>query len=309
MKPFKNFRKRQEIPLIKQSAMIIIFAGILFYGCDQSEEIPVPVNVEPSCIITSPQEGDEIDNYEDIIIEVDAEDDDGFITEVRFYINGDAAGSSNSFPYTYVLENPPVGNYEIKATALDAAGGSTSDQINVIITNIQDRLDRGKTPLEIFEFNNNWLDSLYGKMYQGGFIFYLDTLDGSGLVAALEDQSTSIVWANNYNTINNTKRGIGTGKANTEAIVKALGDGNYAAKLCDDLDLNGYSDWFLPSIDELNELIIRVQNSFIVENSYWSSNEYFNYEASICSRSSEYVYSERTSYKSHTNRVRAARAF
>ena len=144
--------------------MIITYSGIFFYGCDQTEEIPIPVNMEPSCVITTPFEGDEIDNYDDVIIKVDAEDNDGFITEVRFYVNGEAAGSSNSFPYTYLMENPSVGTYEIKATALDAEGGSTSDQINVIITNIQDRLDRGKTPLEIFEFNNDWLDSLYTRV-------------------------------------------------------------------------------------------------------------------------------------------------
>lgn len=45
-------------------------------------------------------------------------------------------------------------------------------------------------------------------------------------------------------------------RTNTDKIVAALGNGNYAAKLCSDLVLNGFSDWYLPSIEELNQLRI-----------------------------------------------------
>lgn len=308
MKRIKEIRKRQQILPIKQSAMIIAFTGIFLFGCDQTEEIPVPINAEPLCIITSPHEGDEIDNYEDVIIEVDAADNDGFITEVRFYVNGEAAGSSNSFPYRYVMENPSIGSYEFKATALDAEGGSTSDQINVIITNIQDRLDRGQPPIEIFQNNRDYLDSLYGKMYQGGLIFYLDTINGSGLVVAPEDQSTGVAWANSSISTGADEYSIGTGKANTEAIVKALGDGNYAAKLCDGLDLNGYSDWFLPNDQELYTLAVRVRNELPVNIYYWSSREYTASNALSCSNLGS-AFATSNTPKNNVRRVRAVRAF
>lgn len=48
--------------------------------------------------------------------------------------------------------------------------------------------------------------------------------------------------------------GLGSGKRNTETIVSACPERNIAAKVADDLVLNGKSDWFLPSRDELNEM-------------------------------------------------------
>jgi len=48
--------------------------------------------------------------------------------------------------------------------------------------------------------------------------------------------------------------GLGSGKSNTEAIVSACPESNIAAKIADDLVLNGKSDWFLPSRDELNAM-------------------------------------------------------
>ena len=91
-----------------------------------------------------------------------------------------------------------------------------------------------------------------------------------------------------------TKEGIGEGKANTEALVKAMGEttysgaegtekGTYAAKACADYTCGGYDDWFLPSQNELGWLIYNLssqekggtwQNDF-----YWSSTEHTNIEA------------------------------
>tara|TARA_Y100000385_G_C13105070_1_gene647008 strand:- start:3208 stop:3849 length:642 start_codon:yes stop_codon:yes gene_type:complete len=55
---------------------------------------------------------------------------------------------------------------------------------------IQERLDSGETPLSIFQ-SSVPLDSLYGKIYQGGYIFYIDSEDNlngvEGMVAAFND--------------------------------------------------------------------------------------------------------------------------
>ena len=79
---------------------------------------------------------------------------------------------------------------------------------------------------------------------------------------------------------------VGTGKQNTSDIVAALGLGAYAAKICDDLTVsNGgvtYTDWFLPSKDELDLMYDNLQ-SFAVGGFayayYWSSSESDSYNA------------------------------
>jgi len=90
-----------------------------------------------------------------------------------------------------------------------------------------------------------------GDFRDGGVVFWLDG-SGGGLVCAVSDQS-NIQWGS-FTVTNATGSAIGTGQTNTAIIVANQGLGSYAAKLCDDLSLNGFSDWFLPSKDELNEM-------------------------------------------------------
>jgi len=53
-----------------------------------------------------------------------------------------------------------------------------------------------------------------------------------------------------------TSREVGYGKANTELLIRALnGADETAAQLCTELEINGYKDWFLPSIDELTLIV------------------------------------------------------
>nr|MDA8410381.1 hypothetical protein [Treponema sp.] len=89
----------------------------------------------------------------------------------------------------------------------------------------------------------------------GGFIFYDKGEASEGwryLEAAPRDQSTGIQWYNGSYIDIETGTAVGRGKANTESIIAAQGSGNYAAALCKNLSLNGFSDWFLPSKDELD---------------------------------------------------------
>jgi hypothetical protein len=142
--------------------------------------------------------------------------------------------------------------------------------------------------------NNNNSALAIGDSHQGGIIFYLDG-NGGGLVAAPTDQSFGIQWGC-YETdiVGAAGTGIGAGVQNTIDIINAgctPSDSLYniygdltAADICANLTLGGYSDWFLPSKDELNEMyvILHLQglgdfaiNTFDFNvDGYWSSSEY-----------------------------------
>ena len=75
-------------------------------------------------------------------------------------------------------------------------------------------------------------------------------------------------------TVVGTTTDIGTGKANTTAINAQCG-AETAASIAASYSLNGFSDWYLPSQDELNLLYAQktVVGGF-ANNGYWSSTEY-----------------------------------
>ena len=157
-------------------------------------------------------------------------------------------------------------------------------------------------------------DWLIGETYEGGIVFYQDGF-GSGLIAAESDQSTGIEWGEKE-ALGWTSEAVGKGAANTTMIVDKYGSGTYAAKLCDDLILNGYDDWFLPSKDELN-LMYRQKGVIggFADDYYWSSSEYDSGDAR---HQSEYAWFQNFGngnqlyyydFKTDDQRVRAVRAF
>jgi hypothetical protein len=126
-------------------------------------------------------------------------------------------------------------------------------------------------------------DLAIGDAYQGGVIFYMNG-SGGGLIAAVADQSSGIRWYNgSYIDTGATGTAIGTGSANTDAIITAQGatQTDYAAGLARAYTGGGYTDWFLPSKDALNKMYLEKSTINITasENSgsdfseswYWSS--------------------------------------
>ncbi|RMZ49977.1 DUF1566 domain-containing protein [Flavobacteriaceae bacterium PRS1] len=146
-----------------------------------------------------------------------------------------------------------------------------------------------------------------GDSYQGGIIFYLDGF-GGGLIAAPSEQSTGAKWGCQGTVITGADgTAIGTGNQNTIDIEAGCTTAGTAADICANLTLGGYSDWFLPSKDELNQMYLNktVIGGF-TEYYYWSSTEADNGPAWGQGFSS----GGQASYdKDTTGLVRAVRAF
>lgn len=160
-----------------------------------------------------------------------------------------------------------------------------------------------------------------GEKYGGGVIFHLWKDNAGvehGLIVALTDQSTSRAWSNVTSAaIGTSAQSSWDGLSNSNSIVGQAGHTSSAAKLCLDLVSGGQSDWYLPSIQELNMLwnnyytvtraLSQISGATQLSNSvYWSSSEFssgfawhFNFTNGTTGSAS----------KSNTYCVRAVRAF
>jgi len=138
-----------------------------------------------------------------------------------------------------------------------------------------------------------------GEEYGGGVIFHLWKDNAGvehGLIVALTDQSSSQAWSNVTSAaIGTSAKSSWDGLSNSNSIVGQAGHTSSAAKLCLDLVSGGQSDWYLPSIQELNMLwnnyytvaraLSQISGATQISNSfYWSSSEnddvtawYFNF--------------------------------
>lgn len=147
-----------------------------------------------------------------------------------------------------------------------------------------------------------------GDTAQGGVIFYLDSTNQHGLACALTIQNdTGVVWSSpdKLNIPMAEDTSLGSGLANTKAILDSCTATYTAAYLCYNLTLNGYSDWFLPSKQET-----RLMQAFLTSrggtlHSYWTSTQRFANRAWLLQFNGTWLYMP---YNTKTN-VRAVRAF
>ena len=117
----------------------------------------------------------------------------------------------------------------------------------------------------------------YGTTYQGGLVFYIDNTGQHGLVCATTDQSTGAAWGcTGTNIVGADGVTVNSGKQNTIDIINGCITDGIAAKICYNLDLNGFNDWFLPSLAEMNLMYNFKVNGYgsFADNYYWSSTEY-----------------------------------
>ena len=192
------------------------------------------------------------------------------------------------------------------ATLSQAAGGSiivtgltkgTAYTFNVTATNAMGTSAPSLESDEIIP-----VDLAVGDFYQGGIVAYINKAGDdryvsgkeTGIIVAIEDNDTIASWyAQRPDYIDydvffclacvDIDNFIGAGQENTENIYNFYNnlEGTRISTsifgIIQSYNFDGYSDWYIPSLDELKTLYqnrVAIGN-FDLEEEYWSSNDYY----------------------------------
>lgn len=145
----------------------------------------------------------------------------------------------------------PVGTVVLNIDTLRNINMNNNQVINV------------KTPLNPNDAANKaYVDSkvggsghYIGELYGGGVVFFVDHTGEHGLIVCTEDINIHTPWSDVTNVlIDEGDQSYYNGAANTSAIINQAGHTKSAAKLCEDYVEGGFTDWYLPAIDELLKL-------------------------------------------------------
>jgi len=286
--------------VIKFTQTILLLVLITTYGCSKDDD-PIIINLQnlEVAIDESPAVGQVIGTIES--------DNNASLTFGITSQTPNGALEINENTGELTVADATLFDFETNPTVTATVAADKAQNTATVTINLEDKHEVGE-----YKF--------------GGVIFWVNAAGDEGLVCAVSDQSLGIRWYNgtNVSSTGATALEIGTGQANTTAIVNVQGVGSYAAQICNDLSLNNYDDWFLPSIGELQEIYNNKEiiNAACLQNSgtmleetvywssaYWSSTESSNDSARILRFSDGYNNTQGFSKTFNNLNVRAVRAW
>jgi len=156
--------------------------------------------------------------------------------------------------------------YYVRAYATNAIGTAYGSQVSFL------------TPKATYTIGETLQGGKIAYIYQSGDPGYVAG-ETHGIIVAPSAQSGGVIWGDIYAPITGADgTALGTGKQNTIDIVTTQSLDIFpletsAAQICNNLVLNGYNDWWLPSIDELKKLYLNRTAIGLVLVTYWSSSE------------------------------------
>lgn len=236
---------------------ILALVGLVvaFSGCskDDSSAIAETINVSVSYTPTELFNGTEATFGATVNNE---------IKEATFYLDGKSIGSVISEPYCikYKLKDIEPGNHKVSCSVKSTKGNEFIGETSFL------------------------LKLRLGDEYQGGRIFKLNKDGKSGLIGSTEDlayngeQGTEVRFYWGIDGIIGTTHN--DGKTNTALMAEKATSPSFAAyHFKNGYSHNGFTDWYIPSIDELE--ILKDNKSYVGNFSnetnwnamYWSSSE------------------------------------
>ena len=235
--------------------ILIALAFILIsssYGCDKTEDTE---NKAPTCSITSPDNGEKIQQGITVTISVDADDANGNVTEICFYVDGSDIGSSSSFPYNYdwSTSGETTGSHTLKATAKDNSGESTSDEIAVFLTEGDSISETGTVSdyngntYNTIKIGNQWLmtENLKATHYANGTKIHL--VENTNDWDNLGNNDKAMCYYDNSSTNANDYGALYTWAA-------AMNGANSSSSTPSNVQGVCPSGWHLPSDEEWKQL-------------------------------------------------------